>query len=60
MINIKTLETIQIEGTTEKEVQKVIDTYLSAGYELEGEINFSGDEKDEYPYFAYVVLDGFK
>ena len=59
MVNIKRLETIEIEGTTEEEVQELIDTYLNIGYKLEQDISLSHDEKDKYPYFAYVMKDEF-
>lgn len=59
MVNIKRLETIEIEGTTKEEVQELIDNYLNIGYKLEQEISLSDDENDKYPYFAYVMKDEF-
>ena len=59
MIHIKRLETIEIEGTIEEEVQELIDYYLNKGYKLEEGIFFSDEEGDEYPYFAYVQKDEF-
>lgn len=59
MINVKRLETIEIEGTTKEEVQELIDNYLNIGYTLEQEIALSDDESDKYPYFAYVQKDEF-
>ena len=59
MVNVKRLETIEIEGTTKEEVQELIDTYLNIGYTLEEEISLSDDESDKYPYFAYVMKDEF-
>jgi hypothetical protein len=59
MVNVKRLETIEIEGTTKEEVQELIDIYLNTGYKLEQEISLSEDENDKYPYFAYVMKDEF-
>tara|TARA_R110000751_G_scaffold263885_1_gene363070 strand:+ start:443 stop:646 length:204 start_codon:yes stop_codon:yes gene_type:complete len=59
MVNVKRLETIQIESTTKEEVQELIDNYLNIGYKLEQEIYLSDDEKDRFPYFAYVIKDEF-
>jgi hypothetical protein len=59
MVNVKRLETIEIEGTTKEEVQELIDNYLNIGYKLEQEIYLSDNENDKYPYFAYVMKDEF-
>lgn len=59
MVNVKRLETIEIEGTTKEEVQELINNYLNTGYKLEQEISLSDDENDKYPYFAYVMKDEF-
>ena len=59
MVNVKRLETIEIEGTTKEEVQELINNYLNIGYKLEQEISLSDDESDKYPYFGYVMKDEF-
>ena len=59
MVNVKRLETIEIEGTTKEEVQELINNYLNIGYKLEQEISLSADESDKYPYFGYVMKDEF-
>jgi hypothetical protein len=59
MVNIKRLESIQIEGSTKEEVQKRINNYLKKGYKLEQEIALSVNINDKYPYFAYVQKDEF-
>jgi transposase len=59
MVNVKRLETIEIEGTTKEEVKELIDNYLKIGYKLEQEISLSDDENDKYPYFAYIIKDEF-
>lgn len=59
MVNIKRLETIEIEGTTKEEVQVIINNYLNIGYKLEQEISLSDNKIDKFPYFAYVMKDEF-
>ena len=59
MVNVKRLETIEIEGNTIEEVQELINNYLNIGYKLEQKISLSDDESDKYPYFGYVMKDEF-
>jgi hypothetical protein len=59
MVNVKRLESIEIEGTTKEEVQELINNYLKMDYTLEQKIYLSDDESDKYPYFAYVQKDEF-
>ena len=59
MITIKKLETIEISGTTEDEVNTEVKRYISIGYELEHGVSINDDENDEYPYYAYVTKDEF-
>ena len=59
MINVKRLETIEIEATTKKEVETEINRYLQLGYKQDGEIYISDDEDDKYPFFGYVQKDEF-
>jgi hypothetical protein len=59
MVNIKRLESIEIEGTTKEEVQELINNYLKIGYTLEQKITLSDNLNDKYPYFAYVQKNEF-
>ena len=59
MVIIKRLETIQIEGTTEKEVRDSANSFLNIGYSAEIDIMTSDDPTDPYPYFTYVMKDEF-
>lgn len=59
MISIKRLETIEISGESEKEVNESIERYLKSGYKLDMETHLSDVVGDVIPYFAYVTKDDF-
>ncbi len=60
MVNVKRLETIEIEATTKQEVETEINRYVALGYKQEGEISINDDKDDKYPFFGYVQKDEFE
>tara|TARA_R110002073_G_scaffold14554_1_gene59243 strand:- start:13023 stop:13205 length:183 start_codon:yes stop_codon:yes gene_type:complete len=60
MVNVKRLETIEIEATTKQEVETEINRYVELGYKQDGEISISDDKNDKYPFFGYVQKDEFE
>jgi len=59
MVNVKKLETIEIEASTKEEVEIEINRYVARGFKKQGEISISDDENDKYPFFGYVQKDEF-
>ena len=59
MVNVKRLETIEIEATTKQEVETEINRYVTLGYKQDGEISISDDKDDKYTFFGYVQKDEF-
>ena len=59
MLNVKRLETIEIQATTKQELITEINRYTELGYKQDGEI-YIDDKDDKYSFFTYVQKDEFE